>query len=238
MRPGKIYTLTNPVGNILFYVGSTNVSLGDRLSVHVWNARNRPMGGVGRYISKLTLKPFIEELESFESISDTDLRSAELFWIRQLKYWGFNVLNDNMPISDKQSLIIDFPIEDVEYLKEKIQYVQVIRVLYNIRIGINSLYRVIDTKKCKRDTYYKVQSIINLLKSLDYTRVYIEHRMAMVTLTDDNIKTLNEKLKGRMKDAIKITGFCQTIFFRLRKYRKIRIDKMPALSKLIGPVLS
>lgn len=238
MRPGKIYTLTNPVGNEIFYVGSTSVQLNERLNIHVWSARNRQQGSVGRYMGNLTLKPIIEEIESFDSISDKGLLSAELFWVRQLKCWGFNILNDNMPIDDRKPKIIDFPVEDIEYLKEKIQYVQVIRVLYRVAINMSALYHLIDSRKCKVNTYYKVQSIINLLKSLDYSRVFIEHRMAMITLTDDNIAILSNRIKGRLKDAIKVTGFCGSVIFRIRRQRKIRIDKAPALSKLIGPLFT
>jgi hypothetical protein len=185
MKPGRVYTLTNPVGNELFYVGSTRTSLNQRLSVHITKAFSKPHGDIGSYINRLTLKPFIEEIEAFESISDEGLRRAELFWLIQLRAFGFNLVNKSIPYKEKESCFVSVASDDIEFLKKHTNYIQLIRGRSNTKINLALIYKVLQGGRCTRKTYFKLQSLIKELKELDYSKLSERPHNVMIKLTDE-----------------------------------------------------
>lgn len=233
MRPGKIYTLTNPVGNILFYVGSTRVELHRRLSVHVWGARNRPLCSATRYISRLTLKPFIEELERFEAIDDDGLRMAELFWLRQLKSWGFPLVNDQRPFNDNEVTSKEIDKADLEFLKSKMKYMQLVREETGMTIQLSLLTNAIKVGRCHKVTFFKIHSIIEQLRKYDYSRLQIRGKAIMYLLTEDEKKNLKAIMNRGSKNINREYGLHRATLYRALNDGIIRQDKYKYLQDLI-----
>jgi hypothetical protein len=234
MKPGKVYTLTNPVGNEIFYVGSTNVQLNERLNIHVWNARNKQQGSVGRYMGKLTLKPIIEEIESFDSISLEDLRTAELFWVRQLKALGFPLLNDCRPINDNVSRISELTAEEIEYLKSKRQCLSLVKGHDNLKITGTSLNNIVKTGRCTISLYWHVQYAINSLKKIDWSRVVFKTKAVMIYLSEDQKNRLAILAKGKSKKSYNEMGINYSTISRSLKSGLMRYDKLAHLEQFFG----
>lgn len=85
-----IYTLTNPVDGLVFYVGATTRPLKHRLSQHISGAKN----AIIHRLNKAKIKPIIEELEVCEGYLAP--MHAERYWIHQMKAWGFKLVNKNL----------------------------------------------------------------------------------------------------------------------------------------------
>lgn len=113
--PGKrctyIYSLTDPITKQVRYIGKTVSPLYTRLSGHMCEA-HRP--GTSRTHKRNWLKslanrglmPIIEVVETIPPNGDWE--SAERYYIEQLRYWGYNLLNvmdggDGASIGHKQS---------------------------------------------------------------------------------------------------------------------------------------
>lgn len=169
MKPGKVYTLTNPVGNVIFYVGSTIQNLNDRLTAHIWSALNDPHGNVSRYIARLACKPIIEEVEYFECIANIDLRKEELFWFRQFKAWGCPLINNNKSVNDTDRRCLKLNAFEIEYLKSKMKYVKLVCSKNGLKINYSTLHNVIKRGKCIRKVFYKIKYLIKDLQQLDYS---------------------------------------------------------------------
>lgn len=92
----KIYTLTNPVTNLVFYVGCTVAFLERRLHFHCYeysnplNART-PKKQIILDLAKINRVPAIEEIDS--ATNSIEALAKERFWIYQLKSWGFPLTN-------------------------------------------------------------------------------------------------------------------------------------------------
>lgn len=233
MRPGKIYTLTNPVGNELFYVGSTRVSLSQRLSVHVNKAFSKPHGNIAGYISRLTLKPVIEEIESFEYISNDDLRRAELYWLIQLKALGFNLVNKSDPFREKDSHFVNVAAYDIEFLKKHTNYIQLVRHQPDTKPSLAVIYKIIQGGRCTRQTYFKLRSLIKELKELDYSNLSARPHNVMIKLTDEQMGRLKSYLSTGIAQAVRDSGLHKTFFYRLLESGSIRFDKISKLKNII-----
>jgi len=89
-----IYTLTDPRDNLVKYVGKTKSTLKKRLQSHESDARTRKVRNLNiNWIKNLLdngLHPIIEELES---VSEFEWEQAEIFWINQIRVWGFQIKN-------------------------------------------------------------------------------------------------------------------------------------------------
>lgn len=85
MQTIKIYTLTNPLTGLVFYVGATSKSFKSRLAGHFWRAEVQSIRRMGQ-------EPLIEEVEEC-SLSETPER--ETYWIAQFRAWGFVLENKN-----------------------------------------------------------------------------------------------------------------------------------------------
>lgn len=78
-----IYTLTHPTTGMIVYVGSTKMSIAERMYCHT----HKFLDG---------LPAIAEELDS---CSIEDRGRTEGYWIFQMKAWGFELLNENKHLS-------------------------------------------------------------------------------------------------------------------------------------------
>lgn len=234
MKPGKVYTLTNPVGNIIFYVGSTSIPLSARLSRHIYNARNMQSGSVGRYIGRLTLKPYIEAIECFDSISKKDLMASELFWIRQLKSWGFPLVNDGMPVEDRKPKMLKLSTDDVSFLVDKKNYVQIIRAQCDVDIPENTLSYVIKRGHCTDTVYKKIQLLLSKLKELDYSKLVVGHRIVKVILSESQVKKLHSMMAANPEKTLREIGICRDGMRESLKTHLMRYDKFFYCQSILG----
>lgn len=167
MKPGRIYTLTNPVNDEVFYVGSTTQSLTERLNVHIWNSPSSPHGNIGRYLSKSKIRPIIEEVECFENISNVDLRKEEMFWIRQFKAWGCPLINNNKSINDTDRRCLKLDAIELEYLKRMMKYVKLVCSKKGLKINYSTIHNVINRGRCVRRVYYNIKYLIKGLQEIE-----------------------------------------------------------------------
>jgi hypothetical protein len=84
---GLIYTYADPRTGEIRYVGKTERDLESRIREHQCRARS---GRTHLYCwtRSLEAKPLVEVLEETQNTT-----SAEVYWIAQLKAWGFNLVN-------------------------------------------------------------------------------------------------------------------------------------------------
>lgn len=80
-----IYQLINSETLTPFYVGVTKKTLAERLSVHMWCAKNRPYGDISSYINSMSSKPVINALEILKNVSFEEARIREMYWLNDLK---------------------------------------------------------------------------------------------------------------------------------------------------------
>lgn len=96
----KIYTLSDPITNIPFYIGKTDLSLKTRLKGHIYVALNKKESNRNNIILKILksgLEPKIEAIEEEERLfcrGEGELwLSKERYWISQFVCWGFDLCN-------------------------------------------------------------------------------------------------------------------------------------------------
>jgi len=120
-----IYTLRSPESDEIRYVGYTGKQLFKRLAEHIKNvteARNNSRHWNKRlsWINSLLCKglnPIIEELEICESSEIA--KSLEIYWISQLKQWGFKLTNMTRG-GDGGDTYSEKSIEELQIIGEKI----------------------------------------------------------------------------------------------------------------------
>lgn len=89
----NIYTLSDPDSGMIRYVGKTIMSLNRRLSNHLSLQSLKDKNHKNYWIKKLIKedkKPIIELLERVELVN---WEESEIYWISQIKSWGFNLTN-------------------------------------------------------------------------------------------------------------------------------------------------
>ena len=86
-----IYTLADPLSKEIRYVGLTTRSLKERFYQHCNAKSNSYKYNWIKKLKKKNLKPVIEILDTAENIEE--LRELEIYWIEQLKHWGFKLVN-------------------------------------------------------------------------------------------------------------------------------------------------
>lgn len=92
----KVYTLTNPITGMVFYVGLTKLPLKVRLLGHISSCKTlkSEKDKIVFEIVSLNKKPKIETIEAFKSNTDNSVcLLAEKYWIEQLRSWGFQLVN-------------------------------------------------------------------------------------------------------------------------------------------------
>lgn len=98
----KIYTLSCPFTNNIFYVGKTKRSLEVRLKQHISDFNNVPKK---KHIDKILLKGGTPIIEEIDICSESDSNNIERFWISILRTWGFNLSNYSMNKSTTNDFI-------------------------------------------------------------------------------------------------------------------------------------
>ena len=89
-----IYTLTDPRDGLIKYVGKTKNSLIRRLQCHESDARSRKTRNPNiNWIKSLLSDGFHPIIEEIEKVDDAEWEHSEMFWIGQLKAWGFELKN-------------------------------------------------------------------------------------------------------------------------------------------------
>lgn len=93
----KIYTLTNPITEEIFYVGQTSQNLETRLSGHCLESEsNKPKVEYIQNLIKQGYKPKIDVIETIQGTCYIDkvlLNERERYWIKYYKTVGCNLLN-------------------------------------------------------------------------------------------------------------------------------------------------
>lgn len=95
----KIYTLTNPITNTVFYVGRTISPLKYRLRDHIQESKSKVKSKKNALIGLLATfgkTPIIEEIETIECNLASDeilANDIENYWIQQFTAWGFPLCN-------------------------------------------------------------------------------------------------------------------------------------------------
>lgn len=99
-KSGRIYALINPLELRIFYIGSTQHSLEERLKNHISKAKsttnqNEQLSFEINQILDKGSKPSIIELELFEfgKYHCFDLNDREADWIKSFKSQGFQLAN-------------------------------------------------------------------------------------------------------------------------------------------------
>lgn len=82
-----IYTLTDPRDNQIKYVGKTN-NIKRRMQEHLVESSTTKKNNWIKSLRKQNLKPIIEILDE-----ETDDPFWEIYWISQIKTWGFTLKN-------------------------------------------------------------------------------------------------------------------------------------------------
>lgn len=89
----KIYILKDPITKEIRYLGITKNPLNVRLNGHIHDCKHKkPTHKINwiKSLLKLELRPIIELLEEVDDVIAFDM---EIYWIYQLKSWGFNLTN-------------------------------------------------------------------------------------------------------------------------------------------------
>lgn len=92
MSKVKIYTLSDPITLEVRYVGKTVQGLEKRLNQHLLDSKKFKNLNSNwlKSLKRKSLKPIIEELDE---VDESKWIEAEIYWIAQLKAWGFNLNN-------------------------------------------------------------------------------------------------------------------------------------------------
>jgi predicted GIY-YIG superfamily endonuclease len=88
---GYVYTLACEKGNI-FYVGATN-NLESRLYSHNQLALSGSQRKAYAFIRKNKIKVVLEVIEEVQYNDRKELLRCEMFWIDQIRSWGFTLTN-------------------------------------------------------------------------------------------------------------------------------------------------
>lgn len=86
-----IYTISHPFTNEIVYVGKTKDFEARKIS-HIISKNGTNISDYICYLRSIYLYPKIEILEEVE---EEFCLEDEMYWIRQMKAWGFNLLNKN-----------------------------------------------------------------------------------------------------------------------------------------------
>lgn len=89
----KIYTLTHPETNQIFYVGRTKMFLAYRLNGHMthsFKSKNKRYNSIIKELREKNLSAIIDEVER---CNHDDGLLLEGYWMHQFKAWGFDLVN-------------------------------------------------------------------------------------------------------------------------------------------------
>lgn len=95
-----IYTISHPITNVIVYVGCTDF-FDKRKAGHINSIK--PLTKVSEYIIQLRTNYLYPKIEIIDEVDNDELFFWELFWIRVVKSWGYDLLNvyKNKPVKYK-----------------------------------------------------------------------------------------------------------------------------------------
>lgn len=161
MKTGRIYTLSNVAG-LIIYVGSTTLQAEHRLFNHISQSVSTS-GKLYDYMRTTKEIPTVEVLEEVAYNDISELRKTENYWIDQMRQWGFGLLNvcHNLNQSKKrEEKQIELPMIPYLTTKEAGQMLKVSRgTLNNWRKT-----KKIKAKKIGRVVRYKLSDIQKAMK--------------------------------------------------------------------------
>lgn len=88
----RIYTLSHPETDYVFYVGRTTMRLDLRLSCH-WTNNQRTTPKYESYMKKLRADRVIPIIREIDRCSYSDRTRLEEYWVQQFATWGFDLVN-------------------------------------------------------------------------------------------------------------------------------------------------
>jgi hypothetical protein len=88
-----IYSLSDPDTRQIRYVGKTTSSLSVRYAHHLFQWKREKKRHINTWIKSLHDKKKKPIIEILDEVSDMDWSFWEMFWIEQVKAWGFRLCN-------------------------------------------------------------------------------------------------------------------------------------------------
>lgn len=89
MNTTHIYTLAHPITGVVRYVGKAN-NLASRLRLHL---RKDEHTAKSRWIQSLRAKGLVPVLEVLDIVPQEEWQFWEMYWIAQMKAWGYQLYN-------------------------------------------------------------------------------------------------------------------------------------------------
>ena len=86
-----IYTLSDPESNAIRYVGKT-INIDKRLSQHIAESK-KSKNHKASWIKSLINKNITPKIEVIDEIDSEEWEWLEIYWIAQIKAWGFDLVN-------------------------------------------------------------------------------------------------------------------------------------------------
>lgn len=87
---GFVYTIQHPLTDEIVYVGCTK-DINTRIKSHIQCRKENT--NITRYINDLRKNYLYPKILVIEEVEDNEMFFCEMFWIRMLRSWGFNLLN-------------------------------------------------------------------------------------------------------------------------------------------------
>ena len=88
-----IYTLSDPISGEIKYVGQTSKTLSERMKTHLSDAKHKKANKRITWINSLLKKDLKPIIDIIDEVVEEDWVFWEMYWIEQLKVWGFNLKN-------------------------------------------------------------------------------------------------------------------------------------------------
>lgn len=98
LRICYIYTLTNPINNLVFYIGSA-YDVERRFFQHINDSTYYSGKNLTKYINKMNCRPVIEVVDEILVMNKREALKTEIYWIDQFRQWGFRLTNSQFNLS-------------------------------------------------------------------------------------------------------------------------------------------
>lgn len=105
-----IYKLINPINNTILYIGATTNELSNRLSQHLYDARNRE-SNKSKFIYELLESGIIPIIESIEEVELNIYKEREEYWLNYYINQGHNLYNT---YSKASGIVINRSFESIQ----------------------------------------------------------------------------------------------------------------------------
>ena len=163
-----IYTLSDPVSGEIKYVGQTSKTLSERMKTHLSDAKYKKANKRIDWINSLLKKDLKPIIDIIDEVVEEDWVFWEMYWIEQLKVWGFNLKNGTIGGDGIKGYV--YTEKDKEKMKGRILSKETKEKMSRSKKGKPSPWSVkIGTESAKRVQQYDLNNnIINEYKSITY----------------------------------------------------------------------